>query len=132
MYEALQDLFQSKKNNKTKGGYGEELAVKFLAKKGYFIRERNWHYGKNEIDIICEYQGLMIFVEVKLRTSDYFIEPQQAVNVKKQKAIVKVADGYLREKDINIESRFDIIAITFIDGSKPEIEHFEDAFYSFM
>lgn len=132
MYEALQDLFQSKKNNKTKGNTGEELACKLLVNKGYAILARNWYYGKLEVDIICEYQGFMIFVEVKLRTTDYFMEPQQAVNVKKQKAIIKAADAYLIEKDINLESRFDIIAVTFEDGKSPQIEHFEGAFYPFM
>lgn len=128
----MQDLFQSKKNNKTKGGIGEELASKLLVSKGYTILEKNWYYGKLEVDIICEYQGLMVFVEVKLRSTDYFMEPQQAVNIKKQKSIIKAADGYLREKEINLESRFDIIAITFVEGTKPQIDHFEDAFYSFM
>lgn len=132
MYEALQDLFQSKKNNKTKGGLGEELAYYMLVKKGYAILERNWYYGKLELDIICEYQGFIVFVEVKLRSKDYLIEPAQAVNIKKQKSIIKAADGYLRAKEIDKEARFDIIAITFEDGKKPDINHIEDAFYAFM
>lgn len=132
MYEALQDLFQNKKNNRAKGGIGEEIARKLLVSKGYTIIEQNWYYGKVEIDIICEFQGFMVFVEVKLRSADYLVEPQMAVNVKKQKSIIKAADGYLREKEIDKESRFDIVAITLEEGKQPIIEHFEDAFYAFM
>jgi putative endonuclease len=132
LYEALQDLFQNRKNNKTKGNTGEELACKLLVSKGYNVLARNWRYGKLEIDIITEYQNFVVFTEVKLRSTDYFMEPQQAVNIKKQKSIIKAADAFLTEKEIHKEARFDIIAITFEEGKAPQIEHFEEAFYPFM
>ncbi|HLP11041.1 MAG TPA: YraN family protein [Flavobacteriales bacterium] len=132
LYEALQDLFQSKKNNKAKGTRGEEIARKLLVDKGYKILESNYFYGKLEIDIVAEYQNVMVFVEVKSRTLDYLVEPALAVNIKKQKSIIKAADGYLREREIELESRFDIITVTWISDTKTDIEHHEGAYYPFM
>ncbi|HYG52164.1 MAG TPA: YraN family protein [Flavobacteriales bacterium] len=125
-------MFQSKKNNKTKGNQGEEIACKLLVDKGYTIHTRNYFFGKVEIDIIAEFQGIIVFIEVKSRSLDYLVEPALAVNIKKQKSIIKAADGYLREKGIDLESRFDIITVTWLDKQKTEVQHIEDAFYAFM
>lgn len=125
-------MFQSKKNNKAKGTRGEEIASKLLVDKGYKILEHNYFYGKLEIDLIAEYQNIIVFVEVKSRSLDYLVEPALAVNMKKQKSIIKAADGYLREKEIDLESRFDIITVTWITDDKTEIEHHEGAYYPFM
>ncbi len=113
------------------GEYGEELATLHLIKQGYTILERNWFFGKNEVDIICQKEeGVLVVVEVKARNSDFFGDPQSFVSPGKQKTIVKVANEYVLENDLNVEVRFDIIAV--LKNSKQErLEHFEDAFYFF-
>ena len=58
-----------KELNKAKGAYGEDLACRELEKNGYVILERNYRYRNGEIDIIAEKDGIIIFVEVKFRTS---------------------------------------------------------------
>lgn len=123
-------MFQSKKNNKTKGALGEQIATTHLVKKGHRILANNWKFGRTEIDIISEYQHFIVFTEVKLRTPDTLVEPQLAVNRKKQKTIIKAADAWLKEHEIDQEARFDIITVITDTGKRPVIEHYEDAYYA--
>lgn len=109
------------------GKQGEAVAVKFLAKKGYDIITQNWRFQKAEIDIITKYKGQIVIVEVKTRTSLEFENPKEAVTVAKQKRIVKAADAYIQEQNIDLECRFDIVSV-LIQGSKVDVEHIEDAF----
>ena len=112
------------------GKKGEQLAVDFLIKKGYTIRDINWRYLKAEVDIIAEKEGTLAVVEVKTRSSIDFGNPQDFVNPKKIKLLVAAIDEYVISKDLDIEVRFDIIAIVK-ENNKFVIEHLEDAFYHF-
>ncbi|MBP3253165.1 MAG: YraN family protein [Bacteroidales bacterium] len=110
------------------GKKGEDTAVEFLEKKGYSILARNYVYRKKEIDIIARDKNTVVFVEVKERSTDYFGQPYDAVNMKKQKSIVTVADNYIRQHNIDMESRFDVVSIVFCKDGVPVIEHIESAF----
>ena len=110
------------------GNKGEDAAAKFLAKKSYKIKARNWRFGKLEIDIIAEHNDMIIFIEVKSRSGTYFEQPFQAVTKKKQKFIIKAANEYIEKFEIDFEARFDIISIVE-QNSKFEMDHIEDAFY---
>ena len=115
-------------NKKRRGSLGEKLAIDFLQKKGYRILQQNYRYERCEIDIIAENGDVLVFVEVKARTSAMYGEPVEAVTESKQNKIRKVAEGYLTEHEIQDTScRFDIIAIKFLNG-KTDIEHIEEAF----
>lgn len=113
------------------GTLGEDLATKFLLGEGYTILERNWTFQKAEIDIIAQKEeGTIVFVEVKTRNSAFFGDPQSFVTPAKIKLLVKAANEYLIENELQEEARFDIIAV--LKNSKEErIEHFENAFYHF-
>ncbi|MDO9038531.1 MAG: YraN family protein [Lutibacter sp.] len=112
------------------GELGEDLAVEELEKNGYEIVERNWRYKKAEIDIIARKDEVLAIVEVKTRSSDYFGDPQDFVNTKKIKMLVEAVNEYVNSKDLEVEVRFDIIAI-IINENKLTIEHLEDAFFHF-
>ncbi|MHB1108348.1 MAG: YraN family protein [Lutibacter sp.] len=112
------------------GELGEDLAVEELEKKGYEIVERNWRYKKAEIDIIARRDEVLAIVEVKTRSSDYFGDPQDFVNTKKIKMLVEAVNEYVNSKDLEVEVRFDIMAI-IINKNKLTIEHLEDAFFHF-
>lgn len=112
------------------GELGEDLAVEELEKKGYEIVERNWRYKKAEIDIIARKDEVLAIVEVKTRSSDYFGDPQDFVNTKKIKMLVEAVNEYVNSKDLEVEVRFDIMAI-IINENKLTIEHLEDAFFHF-
>ena len=115
-------------NKRQRGNAGEDLAVDFLAKKGYRILERNYRFERGEIDIIAEDDDMLVFVEVKARRSKEYGAPEDAVTAGKQDQIRKTADGYLFEKNIDDRScRFDIVAID-LGMKEPGIRHIEDAF----
>jgi putative endonuclease len=93
------------------GEKGEELAVEFLQKKGYKILERNWRFKKAEVDIITIKNNVLAVVEVKTRSSNYFGNPQDFVNPKKIQLLVEAINEYVTSKNLEVEVRFDIIAI---------------------
>jgi len=112
------------------GKLGEELAVEYLQKNGYAILETNWTFQKAEIDIIAKKENILAIVEVKTRSSLDFGLPQDFVKTKKIQLLVKAVDAYVNEKDLDINVRFDIIAI-HKEGKSFAIEHLIDAFYHF-
>ena len=112
------------------GKLGEELAVEFLEKKGYWILETNWTFQKAEIDIIAKKDNILAVVEVKTRSSIDFGLPQDFVKPKKIQLLVKAINEYVISKDLEVQVRFDIIAL-HSEGKGFKIEHLEDAFYYF-
>lgn len=112
------------------GVTGEKLASDYLIEKGYYIIEKNYRFQKAEIDIIAQKEGTLVCVEVKTRSTDEFGDPQDAVKEKKIKLLVKAMDHYVVSKDLDVEVRFDIIAIIKND-TITKIEHLEDAFFYF-
>lgn len=112
------------------GRKGEARAVNYLESNGYTILEQNFYYQKAELDIIALKDDLLIVVEVKTRNSDYFGDPQRFVNKKKIRLMVKAADAYLNQKDLNYEVRFDILAI-LLNAKQEQITHIKNAFYHF-
>jgi len=113
------------------GMLGEAIAVAHLEAEGYSILERNYTFKKAEIDIIAQKEeGTLVIVEVKTRNSSVFGDPQEFVTKKKIQQLVKAADHYVITNELDLEVRFDIIAV--LKNNKEErLEHFEDAFYHF-
>ena len=109
---------------------GEEIAVEFLEKNSYRILERNWRFKKAEVDIIAFKKGVLAVAEVKTRSSNYFGDPQDFVNQKKIQLLVEAINEYVISKNLDVEVRFDIIAITK-NQEKFEIKHLKDAFFYF-
>ncbi len=106
------------------GGAGEKLAVKFVKKKGFKILKKNYKTPLGEIDIIAQDKDVIVFIEVKTRTSEEFGLPCQAVDKRKQEKYYKIATYYLqREKKMDVECRFDVIEI-----ENGEINHIFNAF----
>ncbi len=112
------------------GTLGEELAVDFLQKNGYKILEQNWVFQKAEIDIIAQKENILAIVEVKTRSSIDFGLPQDFVKPKKIQLLVKAVNEYVISNDLDLEIRFDIIAINK-EQKDFNIEHIEDAFFHF-
>jgi len=112
------------------GKFGEEVASKYLEAKGYRIKERNYRTFIGEIDIISEYKGNIIFVEVKTRCSDKFGYPGEAIDLTKQKKIIKNALNYLAKYRLwQTDTRFDVILVSISNHkSVNRIKHIENAF----
>ena len=114
----------SKTENLKVGKWGEELALDYLKNNNYKILEKNFKCKIGEIDLIAKIDDVIVFVEVKTRSSDMFGRPREAVNFYKQKKIRSIALNYLKFKNLlNYSCRFDVIEI--LDG---EITHLENCF----
>ncbi len=109
------------------GKEGENRAARFLSEQGYKILERNYSTRSGELDLIALHQGVVVFVEVKTRTSDAFGAPELAVTPQKQRRMVKAALGYIKLKKLHqVPCRFDIVAISA--GAEKEVELIQNAF----
>lgn len=111
------------------GKIGEEIATKYLTKKGYRILVKNYKVSFGEIDIIAEHRNCICFVEVKLRKNIKYGYPEEAINYFKKRKIIRVAQFYLNQKGIdNKLLRFDVISILCPNGLIEEIKHIINAF----
>ena len=112
------------------GKWGEDLALDYLIKKGYVLIERNFSNKYGEIDLIMKDHETIVFVEVRVRSSNYSGTPIESINYKKQKKLLAMGRVYLlkRFKTENIDCRFDALGISLETSQKPIIEHLENAF----
>lgn len=107
---------------------GEEIAANYLKKKGYKIIERNFRKGYGEIDIISTFNNILVFVEVKTRTTSLFGGALETIAYHKLKSLVKTAQFYkLTHKNLPESLRIDAILIDLDSNNKvSKIEHIED------
>lgn len=110
------------------GKRGELLAIEYLESRGYKILENNWKSNRREIDIIAIDNNEIVFIEVKTRRSNYYEDPEEAVNIKKQKYLINAAEDYIFSNKIDLDARFDIISV-ICDGRNHSINHIKEAFY---
>tara|TARA_B110000977_G_C11067465_1_gene488312 strand:+ start:357 stop:713 length:357 start_codon:yes stop_codon:yes gene_type:complete len=109
------------------GKSGEEIARKFLQKKGFQILECNWQHNRYEVDIIAIDKNFLVFVEVKTRATLKFGFPDESVDFKKEKMLVEAAEIFLEKKDLYHEVRFDIVSIVKNENEE-KVYHIIDAF----
>jgi putative endonuclease len=112
------------------GKKGEQLAVDFLLENDYEIVERNYRFDKAEVDIIASKEDTLAIVEVKTRSTIDFGNPQDFVKPKQIKRLVKAVDEYVTVNELDVEVRFDIIAVVK-EKKGFKIEHLKNAFYHF-
>lgn len=99
-------------NKRKVGTCYEKYAGAYLAHLGYEILEYNFRCRSGEIDIIAKDGNTLVFCEVKFRSSNLCGEPEEAVNLKKQRVISRCARFYLAlKRQWNVNCRFDVIAI---------------------
>ncbi|MEL7832971.1 YraN family protein [Fodinibius sp. Rm-B-1B1-1] len=120
----------SNKTTREIGDDGEELAVAYLESKGYTILERNYHFERAEVDIVAyDNEAFIIFVEVKMRSTNRFGEPEEFIDDAKINNVYKAAEAWLYERKMDgAPVRFDVISILQNNNEAPDIKHFEDAF----
>lgn len=111
------------------GRWGEKLAAAHLSKHNYTILEMNTRTPYGEIDVIASKDGVIVFVEVKTRSSATFGLPEESINQRKQDHILSSAQHYIQEHpELEGSWRIDVIAIQrFRDNRPPLITHFENA-----
>jgi putative endonuclease len=101
---------QLNKNNA--GLQAEKLAATFLASHGLKLVAQNYHCRFGEIDLIMQDAKTLVFVEVKLRTSNQFGGAAASITPQKQQKIILTAQHYLQtQKSVDVPCRFDAILI---------------------
>ena len=114
------------------GRWGEQLAARYMEEKGWYIRERDWHWHGTDLDLVCidEDDTTLVFVEVKTRSTGDYGRPAEAVDTNKQHNIISAATAYKRRfRKENRHTRYDVISIIGTpDSPNPQIEHIEDVF----
>lgn len=125
------------------GERGEQLALNYLADKGYRIVATNFRVplGRGfrgqklnaEIDVVAYDGETLAFVEVKTRTSDCVASPERAVDLRKQRQIARAAKRYRQLMKVTHEPyRYDVVTLLLEPGRR-EIEllrgHFDDGVF---
>lgn len=112
------------------GHLGELLAADRLRREGYVILERNYRCAAGEIDLVAREEDVLVFVEVRTRTSDGFGHPLESINFFKQHKLREVARNYLRERrPVYRDVRFDVVGILLKEGEEARVEIIPHAFY---
>lgn len=107
------------------GAAGEQLAADWLAQKGYTIVERNFRWGKTEIDIVATKEDWLHIIEVKTSSSDHWGMPEQRVDHKKMRMLQRAA-VVLLQLTHRTWVQYDVVAITWMAKKTPQIELIED------
>jgi putative endonuclease len=112
------------------GKWGEVLAADFLENQGYLIIERNCRTPYGEVDIVAQEGDVLVFVEVKTRSSDAYGFPEESITPQKQEHLISAAQAILQSmSERAISWRIDVISIRKVNpADQPEIVHFKNAF----
>lgn len=111
------------------GAAGEDAAAAWYTAAGYRIVERNWRCREGELDIVAERAGVLVFCEVKTRTTDRFGAPVEAITRTKQARIRRLASRWLQEHAVRAPSlRFDVASVMPGSDGRPAVEMIEAAF----
>ena len=114
------------KHNQRIGKWGEEVAAGFLVRRGCEIVARNARTPHGEIDIVARQGDVILFVEVKTRTSNKMGLPEESITPRKREHMLAAADHYAAEHEID-HWQMDVVAVEGKPGVTPRITYFENA-----
>ena len=113
-------------HNQQIGQWGETIAVDYLTQHGHEIIARNVRTPFGEIDIVTRQGDVIIFVEVKTRTSNKMGLPEESITPRKQEHMLACAQHYASEHEID-HWQIDVISVEGRPGKKPMVTYFENA-----
>ena len=110
------------------GRTGEEITCDLLKEQGYSIVERNYRSRNGEIDLVAKHDEHLVFCEVKNRRSRTGLRLSLSVTAKKIEKLRMLGEHYLSQKHLmQLQPRFDVIAVQLAGKTTPEIDHFVNA-----
>lgn len=111
------------------GARGEALAAAWYERRGYAVLDRNWRRREGELDLVLGRAGLVVFCEVKTRSSHAFGAPVEAITREKRRRIRLLASQWLAQCGTSgVELRFDVASVLAPPGAVPVLEILEGAF----
>ncbi|MGB9749656.1 MAG: YraN family protein [Caldisericia bacterium] len=117
-------------NKKDLGKKGEELAKNYLIKSGYKIIEKNFRSKYGEIDLICEKDNSIIFIEVRTKSNLEFSLPEETITSKKIEHLKKTSLDYLSKSNKKFKDiKFEFIGIVFLSNNDYKINHIKDIIF---
>jgi putative endonuclease len=111
------------------GKAGEQIAVDWLAERGFQLISRNWKFGRYELDIIASREGVLHFIEVKSRHDDLFGKPEDWVSWKKGKHMLSAGVAFQEKYPVWVQIQYDILAILLTPEGKRDIFFIEDVYW---
>lgn len=123
-------FFTQKSRTAATGRLGETFAIEYLVRHGYEILAKNYRRPFGEVDVVACDCGTIVFVEVKTRHSNAFGTPFDAVDVRKQRQLSRIAQDYLLTRQLSeTAARFDVIGVILDRDHRPiTIELIRNAF----
>ena len=122
-------FFKKDTSTKDVGQQGEEIAVNFLLNRGYTILARNYRQRFGEVDIIAHHDGDIVFIEVKTRSTLQYGSGFEAVDLRKQQQLSRIALDYLVRNDLSEQdARFDVVAVHLQQQGPAKVEIITNAF----
>lgn len=110
------------------GRKAEDAAAAFYRNNGFRVVDRNWRCSEGEIDVVVARGPLIVFCEVKARRTRHFGDPSEAVGVRKQQRLRRLAGRWLREHRARCgRVRFDVVSVV-VTGADVELTHIPNAF----
>jgi putative endonuclease len=114
---------------KTRGTLAEKWVSSQLIQQGYRIEATNRRLAGGEIDIICWDGPVLVFLEVKSRSSNKYGLPEEAVDQHKRARLVAAAQAYLAlRKGPPPLCRFDVASVQMEKGKPKDLRLIKDAF----
>jgi len=106
------------------GAYGERVAAQRLVERGMFLVDRNWRCDLGEIDLVLRDEGVLVFCEVKTRTSSAYGHPLEAVTPTKAERLRRLAERWIQEHDVRPDGiRIDLVGVLVAERGRAEVEH---------
>jgi putative endonuclease len=114
---------------RARGREAEALAAGWLEARGYRVLARNHALRRGEVDLVCEGEGVLCFVEVRSRTGEEHGGPEETVDRRKARRVILAATDWLaRNGGEGKDIRFDVVAVTFEEAAPPRVVHLPAAF----
>jgi putative endonuclease len=115
-------------NHNLLGREGELMAAEWLQEKGYSLLHQNWRHSYYEVDIIASMQDVLHFIEVKTRRNNKFGEPEESVNEKKIRNLMKAGEEYQHQYPEWKRVQYDVLSITIQPNGAADYFFIEDVY----
>ena len=111
-------------HNSNLGSYGERVAAQRLVEQGMVLIERNWRCALGEVDLVLRDGDVLVFCEVKTRSSAAYGHPLEAVTAVKGERLRRLASRWVEEHGVDPpQIRIDLVGVLLAERGAAQVEH---------